>query len=115
MKEKLAFCVLYALLIIFLTNVNCIKVTDDSENATTTTAASTSLLSIEKKDSSQSIEVTSERNSQEARIINNSDDDKLPGFSPPTTGHKIPPTLPNVKKVDAASGEKPEKSIKDIA
>jgi hypothetical protein len=125
MKEKLAFGVLYALLAITLSQVNCIRVSDDSENSTTTTPSSLSSLlakSDEKNDTSLSFsfEVTSEKNSQESRTIGggDDDDDKLPGFLQPATQptmHKIPPTLQNVKKVDAVAKEKPEKSIKDIA
>jgi hypothetical protein len=107
MKEKLAFAVLYALLIIFLTEVNCIKV--DGENIT---IASTPAAPVERNETtlSFSLEVTSESDPQEARTINDGEDDKLSSI------HKIPPTLQNAKKVDAvAKQQQPEKSLKDIA
>lgn len=110
MKEKLAFCVLYALLLIFLTKVNCIKIdTDDSENIT---IASTIASSLELNDTFVSIEITSEKNSQESRIINDENEKSL---KISLDNHKIPPTLPNAKKTGNDSKEKLEKSIKNIA
>ncbi|KAG5672171.1 hypothetical protein PVAND_002322 [Polypedilum vanderplanki] len=112
MKEKLAFYVLYALLLIFLAEVNCIKInTDDSENKTITSTIASFL---EKNDTLLSLEVTSEKSFQESRIIN---DENVKSLEISTNNHKIPPTLPNAnaKKVGDESKEKLEKSIKNIA
>lgn len=111
MKAKLVFLVLYATL---LTSVECIKVpVETDENSTTTVQPPDD---VENESVKNTTEIETENDSKEARTIDDKDD-KLPDYplTTPTDVHKIPPTLQNVKKVEPAVKEKPEKSLKDFA
>ncbi|KAL7018201.1 hypothetical protein ACKWTF_010665 [Chironomus riparius] len=107
MKAKLAFLVLYAIL---LTSVNCIKVVDNPDENNTTTVIPPSVVEIV----NESNMTESENLDKEVRTIeDNSNDDEV---TTPSVVHKIPPTLQNVMKVEPLLKEKKaEKSLKDYS
>ena len=112
MKAKLAFLVLYAIL---LTSVNCIKVVDNPDENNTTTVIPPSVVEIVDENNA----TESENLDKEVRTIeDNSNDDQLVELkvTTPSIVHKIPPTLQNVMKVEPLLKEKKtEKSLKDYS
>jgi len=112
MKAKLAFLVLYAIL---LTPVNCIKVVDNPDESNTTTVIPPSVVETVNENNA----TESENLPMEVRTIeDNSNDDKMEELkvTTPSYVHKIPPTLQNVMIVTEPllKEKKAEKSLKDF-